>query len=200
LHIILSAAKYEAQPTLDQLQENGIESAFISIGVGALNAAKNAATISDHCEGKHIIVIGTCGIFGDFSKPTLITTNNVHWQPTSVKTGEAYLIKGLHEQILLNKETQISRDLTPKATICGSAISLNEDPPSGFALNDAVENLELYSCIEEIHNKALTLDVVLGITNQVGPAAHAQWKSNHSALAEMTAKYISSSLINNSRE
>ena len=38
------------------------------------------------------------------------------------------------------------------------------------------------------------VEVILGITNQIGPAAHEQWVKFHRNVADMTADYIEEKL------
>ena len=54
--LVLAAAQFEAQKTLDLLRQRKISYDFFEIGIGPLNAAKNFYSLEKKCLGKKMVV------------------------------------------------------------------------------------------------------------------------------------------------
>ena len=79
---IIAAAKFEVEALKNVLEQLGFTPEVHVLGIGALNAAKNARPIAEACRGKNVVFVGTCGSFNHFSKPYLVTGKEVHWLPS----------------------------------------------------------------------------------------------------------------------
>jgi hypothetical protein len=53
-----------------------------------------------------------------------------------------------------------------------------------------IENLEAYSCLQEIQTTCKSLGIVMAITNQIGPQSRLQWKAHMHQAALTTAHYL----------
>lgn len=188
--ILVAAARFELEPLASALQQRGHTPELRLTGIGALNAAKKARTLSEVCRGRDVIFVGTCGTFGVFAKPMLVRATEALWMPTCERVGLSYTVKDTAPPLNLPDPPSIYRLLPPKRVVCSPAISLVGKLPEGFAPEACVENLELYSCIGDIAATAHSLAVILAVTNAIGPDAHSQWRQNFAAAAGMTAEFI----------
>ena len=66
--VLIAAAKFELDPLVGTLQEKGHTPEAKLTGVGALNAAKKARALGEACRGRHVIFVGTCGVFSGRGK------------------------------------------------------------------------------------------------------------------------------------
>lgn len=192
--ILIAAAKFEVDPLLSSLQQKGYCPETHLTGVGAINAAKEAKTLSEVCRGKHAIFVGTCGVFVAFTKVKLVRVQKIKWIPTGERTGLSYPVKDCAPPILLPPSPPWCADLPAKHAICSPSISLIRTLPEGYDPTQYVENLELYSCAHEIATAAKSFAAILAITNEIGQDAHSEWKQNFAEAAGLTAEYISHKL------
>jgi hypothetical protein len=185
--VLVAAAKFELDPLSNSLQQKGHAPETKLTGVGALNAAKKAKAIGEACRGRHV---GTCGTFGPFTRPYLVRATDVLWMPTCERLGLSYTVKDSAPGAHLPEPPPWGKQLPGRKVICSPGISLVGKLPDGLGPDQAVENLELYSCINELIANASSLAVVLAVTNAVGPDSHAQWRQHFAEAAGMTAEYI----------
>lgn len=191
--IVISAVDFEIRPLLDQLAKSGRNCSSMHTGIGALAAAASAREIASRAQGAHVVFIGTAGTFGEFKKPWLCTARRVCWLPSGERTGISYGIPVGHLPCE-SLSPDHSLGLEAKTVICSPSISLTRDFAACWSdqldPHECVENLEIWSCIRGLKQTVQRIDVILGITNQVGPDAHAQWKKWHLDAAEMTASHV----------
>lgn len=199
--LIVSAAPFEIAPLVQRLEKKRVDFKVAECGIGAIAAATKARELSEAASGRHVIFVGTSGTFGPFAGPSLCTASRVVWLPACERLGLGYGIpRGtLHEvRLTPNQTPSLTTDLPPMTVVCSPSISLE----AGFTDDllkvvdpaRCVENLELFSCIKPLLDSADCVEVILGITNQIGPAAHEQWVKFHRNVADMTADYIEEKL------
>lgn len=196
---IIAAAKFEVEPLKNALEQLGFAPEVQIVGIGALNAAKNARGVAEACRGRTAVFVGTCGSFSEFSRPVLITGQEVYWLPTSDRLGISYSIKDSAPPIKLRKSLELTNGLPSKKIICGPSISKIGTLPDNFLSDSCVENLELYSCAAEIEAKATSFSVILCVTNLVGPDSHQQWKEHFASAATETANFFKNAISSGTR-
>lgn len=181
--IVASAALFEAKETLAVFESRGIPVTFIEVGVGAIRSAQITSRLADLVTGRPVLFLGSCGTSNSFHHPTLITGRTVHWAPADVRFGESYLIPGVEPQIELSPLSV--NFLKECAVSCSASITsrVEKNP-------DVYENLELYSTASAWRHRTAQFWSVLGITNQLGPHAHADWKKHFRDVAHLTAKFV----------
>lgn len=189
---IVAAARFEVEPLKNVVEQLGFVPEVHLVGIGAINAAKNARAVGEACRGKNVVFVGTCGTFGEFTKPQLITGTEIHWMPTSDRMGFSYTVKDTAPAITIKNTLSALSSLPARKIMCSPSISKVATLPDGYNPQDWVENLELYSCAQEISSKAATFSVVFSVTNGIGPDAHVQWKENFANAATETAEYVKS--------
>lgn len=188
--ILLAAAKFELDPLSGALQEKGHTPEVKLVGIGAINAAKKAKVLGEACRGRAVIFVGTCGSFSSFSKPYLVRAAEALWSPTSDRVGMSYTVKDSAPSISLPDPPAWAKNLPARRVVCSPCISLVSRVPDGVQGDQAVENLELYSCIGEIAANASSLAIILAVTNAVGADSHTQWRQHFTAAAGLTAEFI----------
>ncbi len=197
--LLVSAARFELGEILASLPQ-GVSS--FECGVGSINAAKHAKELGRAVAGKHVIFVGTAGVFGDFASPTLMRARDVHWEPTGVRIGSAYTVNGTAPAFDLSVKpcfSDIFSALPGCSVICSPEISLVPAPSAVKTSLPRVENLELYSVAQELAASSKTLDVILCTTNTVGEESHVQWKENFRKAANMTSRLILEAIAARSR-
>lgn len=193
--LVVSAAEFEVRPLVATLRRRGIPAATFHVGIGALEAATHAAAVATAARGKHVVFVGTAGTFGEFSRPWLCTASHVAWMPTCERMGLGYGIpRGSIHQVTLPGPAKFALGLPEATVLCSPSISLDssfhENVRAKLDPSRCVENLELYSCVRPVLSAASSFEVIIGITNAVGPDAHQQWKTWNEEAAEMTAAWI----------
>ena len=191
---VFSAAGFEAEPLLSVLAENQLDFVAHTFGVGALKAARSIVNLSQAARDRHAIFIGTCGTFGNFDGPSLISANEVHWLPTCERAGLSYAIPDSAPPVKINRPLPWTSSLRVATVICAPNISLTNSLPPSLNPSNCVENIELYSCAEALQDSALSLSAILCTTNAVGPGAHEQWVRNFKNAARLTADFVRENL------
>ena len=87
--LLISAARFEAKPSIEILRKNNIKYDYFEFGIGPIHAAKSAEKLKERAKGKNVIYLGSCGTFSDFREPYLATVDQVHWMPTAERMGLA---------------------------------------------------------------------------------------------------------------
>lgn len=192
--VIIAAAKFEIEPLVAELKQHGHSPEFGLVGIGAINAAKNARVTADFCRNRDVIFVGTCGSFVPFDGVKLIRATKVFWSPTGERVGLAYTVRDTAPPISLPDPPIWATQLDTRQVLCSPTISLTNHLSPNLPAEALVENLELYSCISDIAEVCATLAVILAITNQVGPDSHAQWRQYFSIAASRTAEFIAGNI------
>lgn len=179
--ILIAAARFEAAPTMSFLADLGIPYTFIEVGVGAVMAARVATSLRSLAVERDVLFLGSCGTSNFFQASTLVTPREVLWNPSDVRRRSGYLVT--------NAEPGISLTPIPALTVvtvsCSGSITLQkEDEP------DIYENLELYSVAAALGGVCRRFSAVLGVTNELGPRAHEQWKAHFKNISDLTATHL----------
>lgn len=195
-NLLVSAVRFEAEAALSVLRQKDDEWDYFEVGIGPLNAAKSEAALAAVAVGKRVVFIGSCGSFYPFQRPHLVSIDTVFWMPPCVRTGLAQMPDGIHPPVALAPS---GFPLLPKKKLLTTpSISLRDDILPNLDLparDDLVENMELYACIGGMLANAAKFDVIMGVTNQVGPLGREQWRANFKHVTQMTADFIANSKL-----
>lgn len=184
--IVAAAAAFEAEAALNVLCSNHVSFTFIEVGIGALKSAQVAARMRDLVLGRPVLFLGSCGA-SQFSQCELIAAACVSWAPADVRHGESYLIP--------DKEPPVVLSPLPVPSLRACEISCSSSITSRSEKSVHVyENLELYSTAMSWQPIATAFWGLLGVTNELGPQAHAQWKKYHTEVAELTSLFLNEHL------
>lgn len=189
---VLAAKKWEAQPTLNVLDQVNIDYHFIELGIGPLHAQRTAAQMPMYSK---ILFLGSCGEFTnhEFISPRLITTNILYWSPPSVRSKQSSLIADEYPAISLHNICDWNRCLESMPVFTSPAITLDADlipqELSQGIYATGVENMEIYSvCNALLMSEKLV--IVLAITNGIGVNARKQWMQHNRAAYQMIAQWV----------
>lgn len=188
--LIISAVKFEAQPTIDKLTKHSVQVDFIECGIGPLNASRSVAKLKSAAKGKQVFYLGSAGTFGDFPSPFLCTTDEIHWMPTGERMGHAKFMETLHPPHSLKLPNPLNLPVVSILSSTSVSFSGEIALPHLPAPEKLVENMEAYCIARDLYEAADSLEIVMGITNQVGPQGSVQWSENFKSVAEMTANYM----------
>lgn len=195
--LVVAAARFEAEPTLKLLDQMKYPYEFFAIGVGCILAAKRCYDLAAKAKGKYTFYIGSCGIFGDFKSPYLVSANIVYWMPTCSRIGVSLDFSKFYPPIKLKES---SGTLSRFNILTSSSVSLTDKfslSARGVFKDESVlaENMELYSVAEAL-NTSNKLWTILGVTNSIGKKAHSQWNNHHKEVANLSAVFIRKTLNN----
>ena len=157
----------------------------ISLGVGPVRAAARMASVLAMQRPSAVLLVGSCGVYGDrWPVGAVVRGGRLGFADTGATTGLGYvplpppsLFAGSHPAL---DELPIGQILTVAA--------ITSDPQAAalHARNWELEHMEAYGAALACQDAGVPFYVVLGVANQVGPAAHAQWKA-HRVEAEQAA-------------
>lgn len=192
--LLISAVKFEADPVLSILQKYDIPYSYYELGIGPINAAKNSISIAIKAKGKRVVYLGSAGTFSSFREPYLCQVDQVFWLPTGERMGLAKYMKGLHKPLSIPVTQHF--DLPIKKVLTSTSVSLaNDIVIEGLpAKQQLLENMEAYVLTEELMGEAKSIDIIFGITNEVGPNGSAEWFANFKGVAQLTADYLESKI------
>lgn len=190
--LVISAAEFEAAPVLRQLAESNISSDYACCGIGSINAAKVSKYLGDLAKGRHVLFVGTCGSFFQAQLGEVVSASKVSWKPVCERFDLADSIEGIYPEVCLDPKKKLVQGLRDVQVLCCPTISRVKH----FELLPelAVENLEVYSVVHELLENAKSLDILLGISNQVGPEGRREWRENFELCSKMTAQVVRNSL------
>ena len=188
--LLVSAVAFEATSTLEVLKRCGVEHEYFEVGIGPINAAKSLAQLKEKAKNTDVIYIGSAGTFASFKKPYLVKVDDVYWMPTAERMGLAKNMVDLHRPISFPRSRKL--DLPSKTVLTSSSVSLsNEVAVSGLpSRDDLIENMELYSVASELIEEARSVEVIMGITNGVGPDGSKEWLKNFKSISTSTADFL----------
>ena len=184
--LVLAAARFEAQKTLDLLNEKNISYEFFELGIGPINASRNFYSLKEKCLAKNVLYLGTCGTFSEFKTIEIFQATTVYWQPACVRTSLASFNPKWHPPIKLKENKNIN--LKKKIVLTSPSISLSSkiSPTLNLpARENLVENMELY-CVSEALNQANSLTTVLALTNACSFEGRKKWQENHQEASKLS--------------
>jgi len=174
---------------LGDLRARGREA--VALGVGMLAAGVRMAELLAERRGRlpvRVVLLGTAGAYPDADGAPLhplggvVTATRVGLASASAATGRGYV--PLPPDAV---ECVPVEGVAPAVVACCTAITT--DPAAARALGAiaGVEHMELFGVAHACARVGVPVMAVLGVTNLVGPEAHAQWKA-HRAQAEAAAR------------
>lgn len=181
--IIMSAADFEIAAVVKSLADHGRDFSVVHCGVGVFPPLESSASLRQQCLGRDVLFIGTCGIFGKFISPQLVTVDTVCWEPSGDRLGASYPVPKLDPF-----SVSPLPGLPVFRMVCGPSVSVDA---RGIPPNVAtVENIEFYSVLRALQASARSIRALFCVTNAIGPEAHVQWKANFARAGEMSAECV----------
>lgn len=158
-----------------------------ALGVGLLAAAVTMAEILARSRPSSVVLVGTAGAYVDGpAVGAVITARRVGLASGTATLGLGYL--PVAPPVI---EVVPARGLTVADVLCCLAITTDPELALRHATKWPVEHMEAYGVALACMRAGVPLTIVLGITNEVGPDAHAQWQRNRGRMQGLAAEAAS---------
>ncbi len=188
--LIISAVRFEAEATLASLDPKMYD--YVELGIGPVHALVGALKLREQATGRQVLYIGSAGTFGEFKEPYLTQVKRVWWLPTAERMGMAKYMPNLYPPLEMTKRTDLGLpdcEVFTSTSVSLSALTSVIDSRLP-ALEESVENMEAYCVVAQLLPVVSQLDILLGISNQVGSKGSEQWQTNFRKVAELSAHFI----------
>ena len=158
-----------------------------SAGVGLVEAAIGATAAIAEMKPEAVIFVGTAGLYPnrrlDLALAGVAAARRLVLSADGVTTGDAYLPRALpaaQETTLALRRIAAATGLLMADVACPLAITSRPVAVGrrGRAPACDLENLEAFAVARAAAVAGLPFAAILGISNAVGPSAHAAWKRN----------------------
>jgi nucleoside phosphorylase len=191
--LVLSAWEPEVAPLrrlLRAAKPARSDVALAAVGVGTVDAAVGAATAIARANPRRVIFVGTAGVYPSAARVHAIGTaalaGELRLVSTATLRGDAYHPAPLVATATTNAPLRAALargDGVPTATVaCPLAITQTAALARRIAATGAaLETLEAFAVARAAAAAGLPFAAVLGVSNVVGPRAHAEWRANHLA-------------------
>lgn len=183
-------------PEIRDLQERGGKDWMTTtLGVGLVSAASSIAALLERHPISRILFTGTCGIL----TPSSISIGDIVRARTIYSDDIDSYAGANHIPDLMPATVAPTRFLAPRKPIqdCdvfsplsithseGGAKTLRERFPDGIT-----ENLECFAVAWNAAQRGIPFEAVLGVTNTIGPAGHAEWTAHHEHTSKITQEMV----------
>jgi purine-nucleoside phosphorylase len=207
--LVMSAWEPEIAPLRNLLGAHGHGNAELTLaaaGVGVVDAAAGAAAAIAALEPDEIIFVGTAGVYPSAAPALAIgeaaVAGELRLVSTAALRGEAYTPAPLASTVASTTAVAarlrgaLGPDAPPLAVVaCPLAITQTDELAARLgATGAALENLEAFGVARAAAAARIPFAAVLGVSNQVGPRAHAQWRAHHLAASRAACHVVWRSL------
>jgi purine-nucleoside phosphorylase len=193
--LVLSAWEPEVTPLRRLLRRSPLAStvALEAIGVGTVDAAVGAAHALARTRPRRVIFVGTAGVYPGPAARALpvgaaAIAGELRLVSTATLRGDAYhpapLVAAAETTPALRARLSAAAvDVASSVTVaCPLAITHAAALARRIAgTGAALENLEAFAVARAAAGARVPFAAVLGVSNAVGPRAHAEWRANHLA-------------------
>ena len=148
----------------------------VPLGVGVVPAGIATAALLARERPDGVIFVGTAGAYGDIPIGTVVTARTV-----GLVSGTATLGLGYVPLAPPPLTTQLHADapLVDVATLV--AITTDVALAARIGVTWQIEHMEAYGVAAACAAAGVPFGAVFGVTNRVGPDAHAEWRANRVA-------------------
>ena len=196
--LVLSAWEPELAPLRRLLRGAGAarDVARAAIGVGTVDAAVGAAHALARTRPRRAIFVGTAGVYPGAAARALpvgspAVAGELRLVSTATLRGEAYhpaplVASAAPTPALRARLARAGGDATAgelaSAAIVACPLAITQTAALARRIADtgaALENLEAFAVARAATAAHVPFAAVLGVSNVVGPRAHAEWRANH---------------------
>jgi nucleoside phosphorylase len=167
----------------------------VSLGVGALAAAARlAARLTQH-QYARVIFTGTCGVIDTTSIPigSVVTARRTLWADPGVLLGNHYIPDRVSTEVTL--QGHFPNVLFMDVVSC---MGITQTDQGRLQLQqrfgNVAENMEAFAVAWVCADHHIPCDIVLGVSNRIGPTAHDEWKAHHLAASRAAQTWITEHL------
>ena len=205
--LVLSAWEPEVAP-LRRLLRGAPGVTLEAVGVGTVDAAVGAANAIARARPRRVIFVGTAGVYPGAAARALpigaaAVAGELRLVSTATLRGDAYhpapLVASAASapdlRALLVAAAGGPADAAGVTVACPLAITATTALARRIARTGAaLENLEAFAVARAAAAARVPFAAVLGVSNLVGPKAHAEWRANHLAASRAACHVVWSAL------
>ena len=159
-----------------------------ALGIGLVAAAASLAAILATRRPARVILLGTAGSFGELPVGAVIQGRRLGLGVVGVALGLGYQ-PGAPEPI-----DGLDLGLPPADVLTNLAVTTDPSLAGHFATTWQIEHMETFGAAWACRAAGVPFGVVLGVTNRVGPAAHAEWRANRGVVEAATRAAVAAVL------
>ena len=166
-----------------------------TVGIGPVVAAANAATILARIQPDRVLMIGTCGVYPGRSHAIgeAIMAKRVGLSYGVAAMGMGYVPRA-PDPINCAEDLFAKTPLATADVLTTGAVTTDEVLAGRLSDHWAVEHPEVFGVAYACHQAGIPFNAILGIANDVGHNAHAQWLS-HRDTAQNAAREAAFQLL-----
>jgi nucleoside phosphorylase len=165
------------------------------VGVGTVDAGIGAAAAIAKAKPARVIFVGTAGVYPGAARELPVGAAAVAGELRLVSTaslrGEAYHPAPLVAAAATTPALRTRLAGAVATVACPLAITQSAALAKRIAATGAaLENLEAFAVARAAAAAGLPFAAVLGVSNVVGPRAHAEWRANHLAASRAACHVV----------
>jgi nucleoside phosphorylase len=188
--LVLSAWEPEVAPLRRLLGSSMRGIALSPAGVGTVDAGIGAAAAIARTKPERVIFVGTAGVYPAAARElpvgTAVLAGELRLVSTATLRGDAYHPAPLVATAATTPalRSRLARAGAPSIATVACPLAITQTTALAkriAATGAALENLEAFAVARAAATAGLHFAAVLGVSNVVGPRAHAEWRANHLA-------------------
>lgn len=183
-------------PEIDTLQARmGPRIQTATLGVGLVSAAASLGQVLAGQAVTRILFTGTCGALSLDELPigAIVRARTVHLGDLGILSGDSFLPEVMPRQVTPARFLESAKGAVDFDVFCPLSITQTENGarllqrkfPQGV-----VENLECFAVAQLATEQKIPCEIILGVSNQIGPNGHREWLKNHREVSRATQEWI----------
>lgn len=152
----------------------------VALGIGLVAAAASMARVLAEARPERVVLLGTAGSFGEVAVGTVVQGRRLGLGAAAVTLGLGYQ-PGAPAPL-----TGIDLGLPSADVLTNLAVTTDPDLAARFGADWQIEHMEAFGAAWACAAAGVPFGVVLGVTNRVGPSAHAEWRARRAAVEAAT--------------
>ena len=188
--IIASAAAFETDALVVNLEKAGVPFTRIFTGIGLTQTSMTCARLADLVFGRHVFFVCTGGVIDAEPIMRIYAARRVYLAPYDIRHGTSELVGQFDPDMTLNGD-----DLgCSQIDVAGSlGVSVQTDRTDNQ--DHLIETMELYGVARAWRHHAKSLSAFVTTTNATGPKAREQWRDNFKKAAQLTAEQLTPKIV-----
>jgi nucleoside phosphorylase len=202
--LVVSAWDPEVAPLgrlLDAAKPGRRDVALAAVGIGTVDAAVGASAAMARVRPRRVIFVGTAGVYPSAARVHAIgaaaLAGELRLVSTATLRGDAYhpaplVARATTDDVLrAGLARAADAELVSATVACPLAITQTTALARRIAATGpALENLEAFAVARAAAAARVPFAAVLGVSNVVGPRAHAEWRANHLAASRAACHVV----------
>ncbi|MFM2161878.1 MAG: hypothetical protein RLZZ383_1390 [Pseudomonadota bacterium] len=155
----------------------------VAVGIGAVRAARGAALALTQCRSEAVLILGTVGAYpgSGLAIGDIVTGCQIHLLDGASALGLAYAPQP-PAPLQCDQRLQNATGLRAVDVVTTGAITTDPTLARVLGTHGGVEHLEAWSIAHAAAEAGVPFAAIFGVTNEVGPDAHTQWRAHRAAV------------------